>query len=128
MPGKVVDASIMGAIAFQEAEATDAMRLVSGVALYAPSLLKYELTSIARTKATQAPADRSLIEINLAAALATAVQVVDVDYVRVLQLALQNGLSTYDCSYLDVALTLGMPLATFDQKLAAAAGRYGLLP
>ena len=126
MPGKVVDASIMGAIAFQEGETTDAMRLVSGADLYAPLLLKYELTSIARTKATQTPADQPLIEMNLAAALATAVQVVDVDYARVLQLAIQNGLSTYDSSYLEVAITLGMPLATFHQKLATAAGRYGL--
>ena len=36
-------------------------------------------------------------------------------------LAQQHGLSSYDASYLDLARRLGVPLATLDRKLRAAA-------
>lgn len=39
-------------------------------------------------------------------------------------LALAHGVSTYDAAYLWVAGLLRVPLATFDEKLAKAAGAY----
>ena len=39
----------------------------------------------------------------------------------VLQLALRKGITTYDASYLYLADILGLPLATFDERLRAAA-------
>lgn len=40
---------------------------------------------------------------------------------RVVRLAEEHQLSTYDAAYLELALRLRLPLATADQKLAAAA-------
>lgn len=36
-------------------------------------------------------------------------------------LAIRHGLTTYDAAYLELALRLGQPLATLDQRLARAA-------
>ncbi|MBC7292942.1 MAG: type II toxin-antitoxin system VapC family toxin [Thermoleophilia bacterium] len=45
---------------------------------------------------------------------------------EVLALAHEQGLSTYDASYLDLAMRLGLPLATQDQVLRQAASRCGV--
>jgi predicted nucleic acid-binding protein len=44
----------------------------------------------------------------------------------VLGLALAHGLTAYDAAYLALAQERGLPLATLDQKLAAAAHREGV--
>lgn len=44
----------------------------------------------------------------------------------VLRLARDHGLTTYDASYLELALRLGLPLATQDARLGAAAQRVGV--
>jgi predicted nucleic acid-binding protein len=48
----------------------------------------------------------------------------------ILPLARSEGLTTYDASYLDLAMRLGLPLATKDEALKKAGGRAGvaLLP
>ena len=43
-----------------------------------------------------------------------------------LHLARETGLTVYDASYLDLAMLRGLPLATIDARLAAAAVRLGL--
>ncbi|MBW2067049.1 MAG: type II toxin-antitoxin system VapC family toxin [Deltaproteobacteria bacterium] len=45
---------------------------------------------------------------------------------EVLVLAREQGLSTYDASYLDLAMRLGLPLATRDKGLQKAAARCGV--
>lgn len=47
-------------------------------------------------------------------------------YAQVLSLARTHQLSAYDATYLELALRLGLPFATFDQKLAAAARSAGI--
>ena len=55
MAAKVVDASVLGALLFGEPRAEEAFSLLKGCDLYAPPLLAYELTSIARKKALKHP-------------------------------------------------------------------------
>lgn len=43
-----------------------------------------------------------------------------------LALGRQEGLASYDAAYLELALRLGLPLATLDTRLAEAARRCGL--
>lgn len=43
-----------------------------------------------------------------------------------LTLGRQEGLAAYDAAYLELALRLGLPLATVDQRLAEAATRCGV--
>ncbi len=49
-----------------------------------------------------------------------------VDHAAVTELALDTGLTTYDASYLHLALSLGVPLITFDDRLARVARRRGV--
>jgi predicted nucleic acid-binding protein len=44
----------------------------------------------------------------------------------VMELARQYGLSAYDAAYLELALRLGQPLATLDERLRSAADRAGV--
>jgi predicted nucleic acid-binding protein len=43
-----------------------------------------------------------------------------------LELGRQEGLAAYDAAYLELALRLGLPLATIDNRLAQAATRCGV--
>jgi predicted nucleic acid-binding protein len=43
-----------------------------------------------------------------------------------LGLAREQGLSSYDASYLDLAIRTGLPLASLDGDLLAAADRFGV--
>lgn len=45
---------------------------------------------------------------------------------EILALARETGLSSYDASYLDLAMREGAPLATLDDGLRKAAGRVGV--
>ena len=38
----------------------------------------------------------------------------------------KHGLSSYDASYLSLAMTMGLPLATLDEKMKIAAGNAGV--
>jgi predicted nucleic acid-binding protein len=121
MPAKVADASVLGAIIFGEPEATNALTLLGRDDIYVPTLLAYELASIARTKIVRQPNERDLILQALEIGLAMNVRWVDVDHPAVVELALATGLSTYDASYLHLAHTLHTSLVTFDNKLRDAA-------
>ena len=41
-------------------------------------------------------------------------------------LARTHGLTSYDAAYLELAIRLGVPLATLDEKLSAAARNEGV--
>ena len=120
MPARVVDASVLGSNVFQEPRAQEADDLISDAALEDPQLLLDELTHIAQKKSLQYPDQREAFQRSLAAALSMDISWREVDHIRVLELALETGLSAYDASYLYVARSLGLPLITFDQRLQAA--------
>ena len=121
MPARVVDASVLGALFFREAQAEEALSHIGGYELYAPTLLSYELTSLARKKTHRYPEQRGPLAQALALALAMDIRRVEVEHQEVLQLALEKEITAYDASYLHLARSLGVPLVTFDQKLSAAA-------
>ncbi len=123
MPAKVVDASVIAAITFNEERRDQAERLIGDDDMYAPFLLRYELISIARRKIVEEPARRQDVTEGLGKAMALPVRLVEVSYPEVLELALAHRLSTYDACYLFVARDRGFPLLTFDQRLQAAISR-----
>ena len=125
MPASVVDASALGAVAFGEPTAEEVAGRLAGAELYAPTLLAYELTSIARKKATRYPDQRAAITWALEQALRLDIQRVDVDQPAVLELALEAGLTSYDAAYLWLARRLGASLVTLDAALDAVAGSSG---
>ena len=121
MPGKVVDASVLGAVVFGEPRANEARLLIAGADLYEPVLLAYELASIARKKIGLYPDQKDVILLALEESLGMAIHWVDLVHPTVVDLALETGLTTYDASYLYSARFLGMPLVTFDRKLSSFA-------
>lgn len=121
----VIDASALAAVAFGEPLAGDVVRRLAGRELVAPRLLAYELANTAWRKATKHPAMRGAIRAGLDRALADDFTIVwsDVDAAEVLDLALQEGLTACDASYLWLARRLGAELVTLDAELSAAASR-----
>lgn len=83
--------------------------------------LAYELTSVARKKAPKYPQLRERICEALEIGLSLDINWTEVDHLEVLRLALEKGLTTYDASCLYLARSLGVPLLTFDARLAAQA-------
>ena len=126
MPGIVIDASVLSAIAFNETEKPDAESLIANRDVYAPLLLAFEITNVARTKVVRNPSERFAIFNGLNTALSSEIHWTAVDFNETLKLALETGLTAYDASYLYLAQTLGMPLATFDRKLRATAQARGI--
>ncbi|MPZ24096.1 MAG: PIN domain-containing protein [Dehalococcoidia bacterium] len=120
---KVVDASALGALAFGEAESAMVLTELSESRLLSPRLLPYEIASIARKKIKSHPDARRAIEVSLAEALAMPIALVDVNYFDVVRLSSQSNLSTYDASYLWLAVRLDVPIVTLDRRLMTAAGR-----
>ena len=97
MPDKVADASVIAAMAFHEDHWEEALELVRGCVLYEPPLLSYELTSVARKKAFQAPERSDSISAALDAALRLAVNWVEVDHAATLQACTFHGAHYVRC-------------------------------
>ena len=124
IPGKVADASVLGAIIFVEPRAEEAKALLGEDLLHEPSLLGYELASIARKKIFQNPDRHEQVSQSLVRALDADINWIDVDFVEVLGLALGSGLSTYDASYLYVARRQSAELVTFDAQMQSVWASY----
>jgi predicted nucleic acid-binding protein len=122
MPAKVVEASVVASIIFEEPRADEADALIRGDDLYAPTILGYELGNVARKKTVAQPNDWSALHEALNAGLTWQIVEVPVDHLAVLRLALETGLTTYDAAYLWLARAMSVPLVTFDERLARISG------
>ena len=122
----VVDSSIVSAWCFLEPRAEEAQRLIRSGRVVAPRLLAYELTNVAKSKTLRYPEQAERLRDSLLEALALPIQWHDVDPAAVLGLALSARLTAYDASYLWIAQSVGIKLATFDRELAMAARAAGL--
>ena len=113
----VVDASAIGAIAWDEPEREELAAYLEGETLIAPSLLNFELVNIALKKARRRPDETSTIAASLVVALSLPVSRVSVSEADVFQLARQTGLTAYDASYLWLARSRDLELVTLDKQL-----------
>ncbi|MGH7813362.1 MAG: type II toxin-antitoxin system VapC family toxin [Candidatus Binataceae bacterium] len=120
MPDKVVDASVIAAMAFYEASGDRASESIRGAELFAPDILPYELCSVALKKIKQEPVRAAETVKRLELALSIGVTLVAPDWRRLLTLAAETGLSIYDAAYLQAARRLGCPLVTLDRRLERA--------
>ena len=125
MNTKVVDCSALAAVVFAEPEAKAAAAHLVGAILHAPTLLPYELASAARRKAQKHPDHREAVGKALSAALMLPIFLHAVPGKEVWELALRTKLTTYDASYLWLALDLACELVTLDDKLQTAAAAPG---
>lgn len=119
---KVIDASALAAVAFNEPESGSVVADTEGEDLGAPRLLPFELTNIAWKKIRQRPDAAATITEHLRDALALPVTLHDVDCEAILQLAVKQKVTAYDASYLWLARHLGVSLVTLDRSLRKLAG------
>jgi predicted nucleic acid-binding protein len=129
----VIDASVALTWCFEDERRpeTDAIgqRVLDETAIV-PSLFHLELANILlvgerRKRITQADAEQRLERMERMQ-LAVDDETVSQAWSVITDLARSEGLTAYDAAYLELALRLGLPLATLDRDLAAAARRRGV--
>jgi predicted nucleic acid-binding protein len=117
-PPLVVDCSTIAGIVFGEPWQDNARTSIEGRTLHAPHLLHCEIANVALKKQRRGEAHAMA---GLADATSMSISLHPIDALRVAELAQRYQLSVYDAAYLWLAADLKCPLATFDDKLAAAA-------
>ncbi len=116
----VVDASVMGALFFQEPEAEFAEKRLSHCKWAAPVLLEYEMGSIFLKKLKLYPKLRAQLESCYQVFCESAIERVEVPVSSVIPISEKFGLTIYDASYFWLASALEVDLFTFDKALSAA--------
>jgi predicted nucleic acid-binding protein len=122
-PAVVVDCSVMAAMLFAEASAKDAARELAQHVLHAPTLLPYEMASVAAKK-LRAGEQADTVTAALTDFNDQRIELHAVAPEASLALAERYSLSCYDAAYLWLAAELQAPLVTFDRQLASAAKRH----
>lgn len=120
MPAKVVDASALGAILFDEPESESLLPVLEGFDLKAPALLPFEIASICHKKMKKHPKEAAKHAQALAYFGQLSVELFPVAPSQALAVAQKHGLTTYDASYLALAKALNVELVTLDAALARA--------
>jgi predicted nucleic acid-binding protein len=123
---KVVDASALGAILFKEPEREGIARRLEGARLIAPALLEFEITNACVSKMRRHPESRAGILLSFELRSELAIEVAEIDFIEVLHLAKETGLTGYDASYLWLARRQNAELVTLDRALDRAAA--GVVP
>jgi predicted nucleic acid-binding protein len=117
---KVVDASAIVALLFDELTREEIVPRLRDATLHAPSLIGFEVANACLKKIRATPAEReALIEaFSLLDVLSISLETVNLDGAIVL--AERMKLSLYDASYLWLAHAHGAELVTLDSRLARA--------
>lgn len=113
----VVDASALAAVLFAEPTAGELAERLGERDLLAPTLLPYELASVALKKLERYPAQRAAIREALELFHRLGVRLVDVPLEDAVELAERESLTAYDAAYLWLARALGCELVTLDGEL-----------
>ncbi|HEY1452620.1 MAG TPA: type II toxin-antitoxin system VapC family toxin [Roseiarcus sp.] len=120
MTDKVVDASAIVALLFNELTRDEIVPRLRGFSLRAPDLIRFEVASACLKKIRAAPRERQALfdAFSLLDDLSISSDAVDLE--GAIDLAQLTKLSLYDASYLWLARALGVELVTLDDKLARA--------
>jgi predicted nucleic acid-binding protein len=122
----ICDASVLASIAFGDPHSLEAQALIRAKRLIAPGIVRYEMAHIAVRKCAAATGNAASVEAAFAKSLRVPIRLLGPSWPAVAELARANGLSAYDASYLQLALTLRVPLATLDERLGQAAQALGV--
>lgn len=121
LPPIVVDCSLLAAILFNEPSQEEALKLLSGKSLHAPNLIDHEIISVA-VKKSEAKAG-VVVTRGLDGFRKLRLARHNIDHHAQFELALRQKISADDAAYLQLAVSLNAPLATYDRVLAAAASK-----
>jgi len=117
---KVVDASAIVALLFDETPREEIVDRLRGATLYAPILLGFEVANACLKKLRTAPSERQALLKAFSLYESLAVRFELIDLAEAIALAEQVKLTVYDASYLWLARALDAELVTLDGKLARA--------
>jgi predicted nucleic acid-binding protein len=117
---KVVDASAIVALLFNEVTREEVVARLHGASLRAPNLIRFEVASACLKKIRAAPRERQALLDAFALLDELSISEETVDLAETIDLARLTKLSLYDASYLWLARTLDVELVTLDDKLARA--------
>jgi predicted nucleic acid-binding protein len=120
MAVKVVDASALAALLFDEPEAGAVADRLEDGNLVAPALLGFEIASVCLKKLRRNPQQREAVLAVFALYDRMPIEIFEVDHADALQLAEAFGLSSYDAAYLWLAQKLAAELVTLDRRLQTA--------
>ena len=118
---KVVDASAVAALLFGEPDAEAVAARLDGAELRAPTLLPFEVASVAWKKIRVHPRAREAIRAAFDLLPRLNIEPAACDHAAVLRLADERGVTAYDAAYLWLARELDAELVTLDRKLAEVA-------
>jgi predicted nucleic acid-binding protein len=120
----VVDASALGALVFGEPKADRISKTLSDEPMAAPPLIWFELASICLKKIKDHPSQKIMILEAFDLARRLNIEMIEVDHLAVIALAEETGLTTYDASYIWLALEMKGELVTLDTKMNRAMGKF----
>jgi predicted nucleic acid-binding protein len=111
---------------FEEPEADAAQRALEGAETFAPTLIDYEIASVALKKARRRPEMIEMIGEALTRMSSLPIRRVSVHPTDTFALARQVHLTVYDAAYLWVARSMGCQLVSFDRRLTRVAAALGV--
>lgn len=120
MTDKVVDASAVVALLFNETTRESVVARLRGASLHAPALLRFEVANACLKKMRAAPSEREALLEALSLLDALSIELQNIDVTQTIVLAERTALTVYDASYLWLARALGVELVTLDDRLARA--------
>jgi predicted nucleic acid-binding protein len=121
MPAKVIDASALAALVFAEPTSEEISARLGDSVLVAPTLVRYEVGSVALKKLRRYPRQREAILTALGLVSQMAIREVEVPTDEVVRLAEQVRVTVYDASYVWLARSIRAELVTLDEDLDRAA-------
>jgi predicted nucleic acid-binding protein len=128
--GLVLDASVTLEWFLTEPDSSpawDKVALLDEYTPVVPHIWQLEVANVLSMQVQRRGMPVDLARTVLAELLAVPIAVVDGGGpAAVMQLSIDQGLTSYDAAYLDVALRGGWPLVTFDRDLARAAHDMGV--
>ncbi|MFI4914479.1 MAG: type II toxin-antitoxin system VapC family toxin [Steroidobacterales bacterium] len=122
MAAKIVDASALAAVLFNEPAADQVVAQLLDATLLAPPLIEYEIGNTCWKKCRRHPELEEPLRIAFLSLRKLELQLHDVDAARVLKLANELRITYYDASYLWLARQLDAPLISLDHALLSLHG------
>ncbi|MBE7439680.1 MAG: type II toxin-antitoxin system VapC family toxin [Spirochaetales bacterium] len=123
MPIKVIDASALAAILFDEPGAEEISHELLDSDLLAPDLLGYEIANVCLNKMRRnKPLQKSILK-QFRNWRLMGVRLYRIAEIELLPLALETGLTIYDAAYLHLATQYSATLVSLDRELQRAFAR-----
>ncbi len=118
---KVVDASAIACLLFDEPRAEEVAELLGNSQMAAPTLLRYEVASACRKKAQRHPDQSESLLAALCLLPELGINELEVPADDVARLAVELEINSYDAAYVWLQQALDAELVTLDEDLAEAA-------